>query len=752
MYNEGAEELALTLRAICKNVKYMSKRLRRPTLWQSIAAVIVSDGRAKAAPSTLKLGEDLGILSVSAMANARSSTQVHLFESILRLPDSETHETRLPPLQTIFAIKERNAGKLNSHLWFFEGFAYVMQPRFTFLLDVGTIPRSEAFYGFYNELESNSDVAGVCGRLLTQARTACDWINPIVAAQRFEYEVAALLDLSFQTSMGFLAVLPGAFSAYRYQALLGEPLRKYFSQLYVADKDLDPFTTNMTLAEDRLLCYHLIAKKDCSYTLRYVNSSIAETDVPHDLVSLLKQRRRWLNGSLFALLYALVHFFSFWRQSSHSVFRKLAISYVYLFFVIQVIIQWLAMGVFFLVIVLISANLGIPPILYNSGAVAFVVLLVVQFVLSAQNRPQDLRVAYNMTSALFGIMFIVLVAITIGYSLIQIRKGNIILIVTLGLAWGIYIGAGLLHGALTDILVSFVPFVALLPSFLIVFPVYALTNTHDVSWGTKDLNTAAEPLDEMTREIVRHRFSRFRTVVVVVWILSNILLVFLVAYFNASNIFLTASVLLILLLNGSRLLGSVFYLTGGRTSSSLLVKFFVAPITLRAYVAVLKLPFAAFASIAYLVAASAGYFVATANAYRGFMFSMADLDVRFTHLWTSSNIIPARDSLIAFDTGSPRSDIATPVLKRTQVYFLALRWMISLAAALLFSFCAYLISLIASQHAANMLTCAACRVVINAITTLPAAIPILVLALVMLNVAWAGDATAQWAALKYLLP
>lgn len=156
----------------------------------------------------------------------------------------------------------------------------------------------------------------------------------------------------------------------------------------------------------------------------------------------------------------------------------------------------------------------------------------------------------------------------------------------------------------------------------------------------------------MTREIVRHRFSRFRTVVVVVWILSNILLVFLVAYFNASNIFLTASVLLILrqystrlqrdhsfptpltVLNGSRLLGSVFYLTGGRTSSSLLVwlestsaparpelgilqvKFFVAPITLRAYVAVLKLPFAAFASIAYLVAASAGYFVATANAVR----------------------------------------------------------------------------------------------------------------------------------------
>lgn len=46
------------------------------------------------------------------------------------------------------------------------------------------------------------------------------------------------------------------------------------------------------LAEDRLLCFELVAKKGAKYTLAYVKPSKAETDVPETAAELISQRRR----------------------------------------------------------------------------------------------------------------------------------------------------------------------------------------------------------------------------------------------------------------------------------------------------------------------------------------------------------------------------------------------------------------------------------------------------------------------------
>jgi chitin synthase len=86
--------------------------------------------------------------------------------------------------------------------------------------------------------------------------------------------------------------------------------------------DADIFTANMYLAEDRILCFELVAKRNCSWVLHYVKSAYAETDVPDTVPELISQRRRWLNGSFFAGIYAICHTFAIWR-SDHSTIRKI---------------------------------------------------------------------------------------------------------------------------------------------------------------------------------------------------------------------------------------------------------------------------------------------------------------------------------------------------------------------------------------------------------------------------------------------
>jgi chitin synthase len=111
-------------------------------------------------------------------------------------------------------------------------------------------------------------------------------------------------------------VLPGAFSAYRYRAILGHPLEQYFHGDHsLADRlgkkgihGMNIFTKNMFLAEDRILCFELVAKANDRWTLTYVKPSKAETDVPETAVELIGQRRRWLNGSFAASVVSFLYF------------------------------------------------------------------------------------------------------------------------------------------------------------------------------------------------------------------------------------------------------------------------------------------------------------------------------------------------------------------------------------------------------------------------------------------------------------
>ena len=145
----------------------------------------------------------------------------------------EPHSPMYPfKLKIISCFKHTNGTKLSSHLWFFEGFCRQFNPEFCVLLDVGTKPSPNGILKYLEAFTTRtlrSDWLHERGCLTSSLRKArrreahnCCYSNfvSIEKAQEFEYIISHFIDKSFESTLGFLHVLPGAWSGYRYEALI----------------------------------------------------------------------------------------------------------------------------------------------------------------------------------------------------------------------------------------------------------------------------------------------------------------------------------------------------------------------------------------------------------------------------------------------------------------------------------------------------------------------------------------------------
>ena len=73
--------------------------------------------------------------------------------------------------------------------------------------------------------------------------------------------------------------------------------------------------------------------------LKYVKGAVGETDVPDALPEFISQRRRWLNGSFFAAVYAVAHVGQIMR-SGHSLSRKVALMVETVYNIINMVFSW----------------------------------------------------------------------------------------------------------------------------------------------------------------------------------------------------------------------------------------------------------------------------------------------------------------------------------------------------------------------------------------------------------------------------
>lgn len=297
MYNENEINFTRTMHAIMKNIAHFCSRTKSRTWgdngWQKIVVCVVSDGRAKIHPRTLDALAAMGVYQHGIAKNFvnQKAVQAHVYEYTTQVSlDSDLKfkgaEKGIVPCQMIFCLKEKNLKKLNSHRWFFNAFGKALNPNVCILLDVGTRPGNTSLYHLWKAFDTDSTVAGACGEIKAmKGKWGRNLLNPLVASQNFEYKMSNILDKPLESVFGYITVLPGALSAYRYHALQNDetghgPLSQYFKGETLHGQGADVFTANMYLAEDRILCWELVAKRGERWVLRYVRSCTGETDVP----------------------------------------------------------------------------------------------------------------------------------------------------------------------------------------------------------------------------------------------------------------------------------------------------------------------------------------------------------------------------------------------------------------------------------------------------------------------------------------
>ncbi|KAG8735989.1 hypothetical protein FRC10_009939 [Ceratobasidium sp. 414] len=461
MYNEDEVLFCRTLYGVMKNIAHLCSRRASmtwgPDAWKK-AICIIADGRKHVHPRVLDCLAALGVYQGDGghMKNFVGEKEVtaHLFEYTTSVALDPELQFKYPdpakkggpgvvPCQILFCMKERNKKKINSHRWFFNAFGPLLQ----------------SIYHLWKTFDVNSNVGGACGEIAAYKgkRWKALW-NPLVAAQNFEYKVntrvrsptantdegifqtSNILDKPTESIFGYISVLPGAFSAYRYIALQNDengrgPLASYFKGEVQHGRQQDIFTSNMYLAEDIM-------------------------------------------------------------QSGHSLTRRIALLGETFYNLIGLVTAWFAIGNFYIFFVILTSSLEDPAFgirgiklvnlvaQYSYGAIT-----ITSFLISMGNKPRAAPWKYKLPAILFAILavYLIICGCLCTYKASLSPGGlNGKMLLSLLVTYGVYFLSSLLAFDPWHLLTSAIPYFLLAPLYINMLNTYAFANLDDISWGTKE--------------------------------------------------------------------------------------------------------------------------------------------------------------------------------------------------------------------------------------------------------------------------
>ena len=551
-YNEDKQLLSRTLHGVMQNIREIVNLKKTEfwnkggPAWQKIVVCLVFDGIDPCDKEVLDVLATIGVYQEGIMKKDidGKETVAHVFEYTTQISVTANQQlvrpqaggkNNLPPVQMMFCLKQKNTKKINSHRWLFNAFGRILNPEVCILLDAGTKPGNKSLLALWEGFFNDKDLGGACGEIHAMlGKGGKNLLNPLVAAQNFEYKISNILDKPLESSFGYVSVLPGAFSAYRYRAIIGRPLEQYFHGDHTLSailgkkgiEGMNIFKKNMFLAEDRILCFELVAKAGSKWHLTYIKAAKGETDVPEGAAEFIGQRRRWLNGSFAASIYSLMHFGRMYK-SGHNMVRMFFLHIQMIYNVATVILTWFSLASYWLTTTVIMDLVGLPvpssdstaehhgwpfgdtatPIINTILKYLYLGCLMLQFILALGNRPKGSRYTYISSFMLFSFIQLYIVILSM-YLVVRAFSGDEvdaasiftsqifstnssgIILIALAATFGLYFLASFMYLDPWHMFHSFPQYMLIASSYINILNVYSYCNWHDVSWGTKGSDKA----------------------------------------------------------------------------------------------------------------------------------------------------------------------------------------------------------------------------------------------------------------------
>mmetsp|Transcript_29073 Transcript_29073/g.21058 ORF Transcript_29073/g.21058 Transcript_29073/m.21058 type:complete len:253 (+) Transcript_29073:227-985(+) len=174
MYNENEDELKTTLSGCLHNYNCLKVDEKHQFTKDDFLVVVICDGFENIPASFKEFGKekkfyDENVLITKGFMEKKDdkwkmkqmkdlmdpsvkkipSNILHLFQCTTWDFGLQSDVLKGRRINFIWAIKQRNDGKINSHKWFFQGVCKYLKPEFCMLLDIGTRPDKFALVKLY---------------------------------------------------------------------------------------------------------------------------------------------------------------------------------------------------------------------------------------------------------------------------------------------------------------------------------------------------------------------------------------------------------------------------------------------------------------------------------------------------------------------------------------------------------------------------------------------------------------------------